>query len=68
MPTSSLTEPARAVAVDSPAAARAAAKYLIVTSGMWEDASLIEGFLEYYVSLLFHTSVSRAPGNDAVGA
>ncbi len=33
---SSRIEAASAVAVDSPAAARAAAKYLMVTSGIWE--------------------------------
>jgi hypothetical protein len=39
--TSSRIETASAVAEDSPAAERAAAKYLMVTSGMWSDASLI---------------------------
>ncbi|MGW1346341.1 hypothetical protein ACWCOV_35170 [Kribbella sp. NPDC002412] len=37
----SLIEVASAVAEDSPAAARAAAKYLMVTSGIWEKASLV---------------------------
>jgi hypothetical protein len=34
--TSSRIEAASAVAEDRPAAARAAAKYLMVTSGIWE--------------------------------
>ena len=39
--TRSRIEVASAVAVDRPAAERAAAKYLMVTSGMWSQASLI---------------------------
>jgi hypothetical protein len=63
--TRSRIEVASAVAVDRPAAERAAAKYLMVTSGMWSDASLIGKVFRYYVSLLLLSNVSRAPGNDA---
>jgi hypothetical protein len=56
--TRSPIEVAWAVAVDSPAAERAAAKYLMVTSGMCRDASLVGQFFGYYVSLLLLSSVS----------